>query len=350
MDSEKKEIVINSIIEIFNLSKSYGSEKKAVHALQNISLVIEKGDIYGIIGLSGAGKSTLMRCLSRLIEPTSGKIFFESNNIAQMSKRALCNFRKKIGMIFQHFNLLNSRTVAKNISYPLEIANVSIEEQNRRVAELLGLVGLEGKKKSYPSQLSGGEKQRVGIARALANKPNVLLCDEATSALDPKTTKEILNLLKNIHKKLGITIVLITHDMEVIKQICNKVAVIENGKIVEEGLVVDVFANPKHKTTKHFLQNTSHQIPLEFLKEISPYRKLLRLKFKGKAASEPIISEIVRKFNVNANILLGWIERLQTLCIGTLIIELTGPSEGIAGALNYLTEKAVDYEVVENGF
>lgn len=338
-----------SIIEVDAVSKSYSHAKKTVNALQDVSLVIEKGDIYGIIGLSGAGKSTLIRCLSRLVTPTSGKILFHGNDIARMDKRALRGFRKNVGMIFQHFNLLGSRTVASNISYPLEIANVSKEEQNRRVDELLGVVGLEEKKDAHPSRLSGGEKQRVGIARALANHPEVLLCDEATSALDPKTTREILSLLKNINKKFGVTIVLITHEMEIIKQICNKVAVIENGRIVEKGLVSEVFADPKHITTKHFLQSASHEIPPEFLKEISPNRKLLRLRFKGKVASDPIISEIVRKFNVDANILLGWIDRLQTLSIGTLIIELTGSSQGIADALNYLSLKTVHYEVIENG-
>lgn len=349
MSTERKQTKINPVIEIVAVSKSYVHAKKTVHALREVSLVVEKGDIYGIIGLSGAGKSTLIRCLSRLVVPTSGKIFFHDNDIAHMNKRALRDFRKNIGMIFQHFNLLSSRTVAGNIAYPLEIANVSIKQQNRQVDELLELVGLKEKKEAYPSQLSGGEKQRVGIARALANHPEMLLCDEATSALDPKTTKEILTLLKNIHKKLGITIVLITHDMGVIKQICNEVAVIENGRIVEEGLVSEVFADPKHTTTKHFLQSATHEIPSEFLKEFSPNRKLLRLRFKGKVASDPIISEIVKKFNVNVNILFGWIDRLQTLSIGTLIIELTGSPQGITDALNYFSEKTVHYEVVENG-
>ncbi len=336
------------IISIKSVSKTYKHAGKLSHALQDVSLVIEKSDIYGIIGLSGAGKSTLIRALSRLVTPTSGQILFYDNDIAQMDKSALCEFRKNIGMIFQHFNLLSSRTVAGNIAYPLEIAGVSKQQQNRRVGELLGLVGLKDKKESYPSQLSGGEKQRVGIARALANHPELLLCDESTSALDPKTTREILNLLKTINQNLGVTIVLITHEMEVIKQICHKVAVIEKGSIVEKGLVYDVFSDPQHAITKHFLQNTSHDIPPEFFKEVSPNRKLLRLHFRGKASGEPIISEIVRQFNVNANILLGWLDRLQTSFIGTLIIELTGESQGIQQALDYLAQKTVHYEVLEN--
>jgi D-methionine transport system ATP-binding protein len=242
------------IIQVRALSKRYVHGRKTIHALDTLSLNVEKGEIYGIIGLSGAGKSTLIRCLSRLIIPSSGEVLFHGQDIAHMGKRALRTFRKKVGMIFQHFNLLSARTVAGNISYPLEIAHIPKEEREKRVDELLELVGLEEKREAYPSQLSGGEKQRVGIARALANHPEVLLCDEATSALDPKTTREILHLLKTINRDLGVTIVLITHQMGVIKQICTKVAVIEKGCIVEEGVVSEVFAHPKHPITTHFIQ------------------------------------------------------------------------------------------------
>ncbi len=334
------------MIEIKSLSKSYNLDKQIVHALKDISVSIDKGDVFGIIGLSGAGKSTLIRCLAALVAPSSGTIFFHGQDIAKLANEQLRDFRKNIGMIFQHFNLLTSRTVAENIAYPLEITGS--KDKEKRVDELLALVGLSGKKHAYPSQLSGGEKQRVGIARALATNPEVLLCDEATSALDPKTTREILNLLKSINKHLGVTIVLITHSMEVIKQICTKVAVIEKGQIVEEGLVANVFADPQHVTTKQFLQNSSHEIPPEFFKKPSPNRKLLRLCFKGEVAGEPIISELVRKFNVDANILLGWIDRLQTTTIGTLVIELMGTPEGIQSALKYFSEKSVQYEVIEN--
>lgn len=340
---------MTAMIELVKVSKYYKQRNQIVHALRDVSLKIEKGDVYGIIGLSGAGKSTLIRSLALLVPLTSGKIFFHGNDIAMMNKNELRQFRKNTGMIFQHFNLLDSKTVAGNIAYPMEISGVSAEKRNIRVDELLELVGLTEKKLSYPSQLSGGEKQRVGIARALANHPEVLLCDEATSALDPKTTKEILNLLKMINKQLGVTIILITHEMDVIKQICNKVAVIEKGSIVESGLVSEIFVDPHHPTTKNFLESASHEIPLEFLKEASPNRKLLRLKFKGKAAGEPIMSAIVRKFNVDTNILLGWIDRLQMASVGTLVIELTGTPDGISKALNYLEENAVHYEVIENG-
>ena len=334
--------------ELRAVSKSYTQGKKTVQALQNVSLSIEKGDIYGIIGLSGSGKSTLIRCLSRLVTPSSGTIFFQGNDMADLNKKALRDFRKTVGMIFQHFNLLSSRTVTQNIAYPLEIVGVDKEKRLKKVHELLDLVGLKEKQGAYPSQLSGGEKQRVAIARALASNPDVLLCDEATSALDPKTTRDILNLLHMIHKKLGLTIILITHEMEVVKQICNKLAVIESGRLIEEGLVSDIFVDPKHPTTQRFLQSASHDIPPEFFKLLSPHRKLLKLKFKGKAASQPIISALVRKFNVDANILLGWIDRLQTFTLGILIIELTGAPQGIEEALNYLSENSVHYEVLDH--
>lgn len=339
---------MNEHIKVDSASKVYKHAGKSVYALKDVSLNIERGDVFGIIGLSGAGKSTLIRSLSRLVTLSSGQIFFHEKDIAKMKRRALRKYRRNIGMIFQHFNLLSARSAAENIAYPLEISGVSQKEQTRRIDELLELVNLKEKKDAYPSQLSGGEKQRVGIARGLANQPEVLLCDEATSALDPKTTKEILDLLKDVNNKLKITIVLITHEMEVIKQICNKVAVIEEGQIVEEGPVTEIFSDPKHATTKRFLQSTSHEIPPDFFKEISPNRKLLRLRFKGKVAGDPIISEIVRKFHVDANILLGWIDRLQTLSVGVLIIEITGPPDGIESALQYLSEKQVNYEVIEN--
>ncbi len=337
------------MFKLESVSKRYTFGKQTVHALQDVSLEIGKGDVYGIIGLSGAGKSTLIRCLSRLAEPTSGNIIFHGQNLAHLDKHALRDFRKNIGMIFQHFNLLSSRTVARNIAYPLEIIGMPIDQQNTRVDELLSLVGLQGKKESYPSQLSGGEKQRVGIARALANYPEVLFCDEATSALDPRTTREILSLLKGINKQFGVTIVLITHEMEVIKQICNKVAVIENGKIIEDGLVADIFTEPQHLTTKQLLMTGSHEIPPAFLKAASPNRKLIIIRYRGEVANQPIISEIIRKFNVEANIFLGWIDRLRDLSVGTLGIELTGSPQGINDALNYFTDKNVLYEVIENG-
>lgn len=331
------------LIEILSLSKTY----RHTAALRDISLSIKKKEIFGIIGLSGAGKSTLIRCLARLIEPTSGRIFFENQDISHLKGALLRSFHLKMGMIFQHFNLLSSRTVAGNISYPLEIARVPKEEREKRIDELLDLVGLSLKRNSYPASLSGGEKQRVGIARALANHPEVLLCDEATSALDPRTTQEILALLQSINQKLGVTIVLITHDMTVIKKICHKVAVIHDGTLVEQGPVAEVFSAPTHSITQQFIQGTTHSIPEEFFKPPSPNRKLLRLQFTGAVAGEPLISQIVKKYQVDANILLGWIDHLQTTTVGTLIIELIGSPEGIDLTLVYLTENGVHYEVLK---
>lgn len=335
-------------IVVQNISKCFTHAGKMMRALDDVSLSVEKGDVFGIIGLSGAGKSTLIRALAGLVTPTSGTIVFDGDDLARMDKYDLRAFRKKIGMIFQHFNLLSSRTVAGNIAYPLELAGVSDEDQDRRIDELLDLVGLKEKKESYPSQLSGGEKQRVAIARALATSPEVMFCDEATSALDPVTTKEILALLKKINKTLGVTIVLITHEMDVIKQICNKVAVIEKGKIVEQGFVFQVFADPQHAITKSFLQNTSHELPAHLLKNPSENRKLLRLTFKGKSANEPVISEIIRQFHVDVNILQGWIDNLQDTLVGTLILEIIGDPQNIAKALSYLEQKSAHYEVFEH--
>lgn len=330
------------MIQIDSLSKVYPGNP--IPALNKVHLAIRKGDILGVIGPSGAGKSTLIRCLASLIEPSSGAIFFHGQNIAFNEGEDLRNYRQKIGMVFQHFNLLDSRTVSGNVELPLEIAG---NKDSSRIDELLEIVGLKDKKNSYPSQLSGGEKQRVGIARALANQPEILLCDEATSALDPKTTKEILDLLKDLNQKLGLTIFLITHEMEVIRRICNKVAVMERGEIVEQGLVADIFFSPKKAITKTFLQNATHEVPLEFFKEISPDRKLLRLTFKGKSAGEPNISRIIQMFHVEANILLGWVDNLQTGTIGNLVIELTGAPEAIEKSLSYLKDQGIICEVLE---
>ena len=346
MSTEQSTTDRHFVIKASSVSKIYGQGEGATRALEGVSLTVDKGDIFGIIGLSGAGKSTLIRALAGLIKPSSGQILFHDTDLGALKGKRLRNFRLKMGMIFQHFNLFGSRTVAGNVAYPLEIAGISKPEREKRVEELLKLVGLSSKGGLYPSQLSGGEKQRVGIARALANDPEVLFCDEATSALDPRTTKEILDLLKMVNKKLGVTVVLITHDMEVIKRICNRVSVIEGGKIVEEGLVSQVFAEPKHPTTKQFIQGSSHEIPEEFWKPESPNRRLIRLRFKGSSAGEPLISQIAKMYHVDANILLGWIDCLQTTIVGTLVVELIGPAKGIEEALGYLAEKNVHHEVL----
>lgn len=334
------------LIEIIGLTKRYYGKKNAdIHALRHLNLTVEKGDIFGIIGQSGAGKSTLIRCLACLEKPSFGEILVSGKNICLLEGKELRNYYKSIGMIFQHFNLLSSRTVQENIAYPLEVIGMDAESIRKRVYELIALVGLEEQKEQYPAQLSGGQKQRVGIARALATDPEILFCDEATSALDPKTTKEILALLKKIQVRLGLTIVLITHQMEVIKQICNKVAVLEKGEIKESGTLAHVFVHPTHSATKSFVQNTLHEIPSHFFKDIAPNKQLLHLHFKGEKADQPIISQLVRKYNVDANILLGWIDSLQTVTVGNLVVQLTGEPANIEQALQYLKKLEIQYEV-----
>jgi D-methionine transport system ATP-binding protein len=333
------------LIELKDLHKEYKSGSDKVYAVKNVNIKVETGDIYGIIGFSGAGKSTLVRCINRLEEPTSGEVYIKGNNITKLKGQNLREVRKKIGMIFQHFNLLSSRTVAENIAYPMEISGISKEEQNKRIDELLDLVELKDKKNVYPAQLSGGQKQRVGIARALANAPDILLCDEATSALDPKTTLSILRLIKSINQHLGLTVVIITHEMEVIKQVCTKVAVMEQGQIIEQGLVTDIFSKPTHPTTKSFVQNVTHDIPKEFYMEES---NLYRLSFKGTRTKEPIISHMIKKFNVDVNILLGGVDHLQDNIVGNLVVELTGDVNEIEKAIEYLGINNVQCEVIKN--
>lgn len=336
------------LIEVIALSKRFYHKKdEDIHALRHVNLTIEKGDIFGIIGQSGAGKSTLIRCLAGLEKPSFGEIIVHGKDICLFQGKELRNYYKSIGMIFQQFNLLSSRTVVENIAYPLEISGINSETIRKRVDELIVLVGLENQKNQYPAQLSGGQKQRVGIARALATDPEILFCDEATSSLDPKTTKEVLALLKKIQKKMGLTIVLITHEMEVIKQICNKVAVLERGELVETGSLAQIFVNPQQPTTKTFVQNTVHEIPAHFFKEIAPNCQLLHLYFRGQKADQPIISQLVREFNVDANILLGWIDSLQTVTVGNLVIQLTGEPVNIQQALCYLQSLEIEYEVHE---
>ena len=332
-----------SLIEFRGVSKRYPSrEKKDMEALRHVNFSVEKGDTFGIIGQSGAGKSTLLRCLATLEKPSFGQILINGELITEMKERELRGVRKELGLVFQHFNLFSSRTVYENIAYPLEVAGVDKEERGRRVSELIGLVGLEEQRDAYPAQLSGGQKQRVGIARALANEPEILLCDEATSALDPKTTEEILLLIKSLQKRLDLTVVLITHEMEVVKAICNKVAVLSRGEVVEVGPLSQVFVEPKHKATKEFVQKTIHEIPTHLL---SKKGKVVHLHFKGKTADQPIITKMVRMFNIDANILLGWIDSLQSVTVGNLILELTG--EGIEDAITFLRNQQISVEEVE---
>jgi D-methionine transport system ATP-binding protein len=334
------------LIEVFQLFKYFFSNGNTITALDNISLSIEKGDVFGIIGQSGAGKSTLLRCLSTLDKPSKGQIFFQGEDFSRLGSKALRKTRKSIGMIFQHFHLLSSRSVAENVSLSLEIQHGKHPDPQKKINELLELVGLLHKKDLYPSQLSGGEKQRVAIARALANDPKVLFCDEATSALDPKTTKEILQLLKTLNQKLGLTIVLITHEMDVIKRICNKVAVIHHGTIIEQGSVLDVFSQPKENLTQTFLQNSTHELPLDKWKEENDGKTLLRLHFRGEAAHKPVISHLITQFGIEVNILLGWIDFVQSTMLGTLTVEIKASPQKLETAFSYLKENKVRYEVL----
>lgn len=336
------------VIAVEELVKIYQTQTTPpFKALNGINFSVKKGEIFGLIGMSGAGKSTLIRCLTCLEHPTEGRIFLGGCDLVSLSNSKLRAARKKIGMIFQHFNLFSARTALENVSYPLEIEKIKPQIRKKRALELLALVGLKGKESLYPSQLSGGEKQRVAIARALANAPEVLLSDEATSALDPRTTDTILELLSKLNHELGLTIVMITHEMKVIKQICTHVAVLEHGEIVESGSVADVFATPRHLTTRHFLLNLVHDIPKHFL----PSRKdaeLLRLTFRKKEAGRPIISQLVKNYQVDVNILLGGIDMLKTETIGHLIIELSGPVEERIRARLFLEEQGVHCEEVRN--
>jgi len=341
------------VIKLENLHKTYQGDTGSLEALRGVSAHIPEGEIFGVIGKSGAGKSTLIRCINMLERPTSGSVVVDGEELTTMPERKLRDVRKKIGMIFQHFNLLSSRTVYDNIAFPLELAGKSAAEIAAAVDPLLELVGLTDKKNQYPAQLSGGQKQRIGIARALANNPKVLLCDEATSALDPQTTHSILTLLKDINQRFGLTIVIITHEMQVIKEICDRVAVIENGLIIEEGSVVDLFVRPQTPTTREFIRTIiNHDMPEIFADiDFSPVpipggTLMLRLSFIGASANEPIIAGVLRRFNVEVNILFGNIDHLKNTPFGTLLVELSGEDSAIQAALNYLNAKELGIEVI----
>ena len=301
-------------IELRGLSKVYQIPGGEVQALNNINLTIEQGDIYGIIGMSGAGKSTLIRCLNRLDTPTDGQVLIDGQNILAMSKKQLLQTRRRMAMIFQQFNLLMQKNVARNVRYPLEIAGAPKKQANERVMELLKIVGLEEKANAYPAHLSGGQKQRVAIARALASNPEMLLCDEATSALDPMTTQSILELLKKINAELGITVVLITHEMAVIRQICNKVAILDGGKLVEQGTVDDVFMHTKSAAGKRLfgiLPENEDDIPAQ---------PALRIVFDGAAADQPIISRLVKDLGFDVNILAADMHQFNGKTYGQMMV------------------------------
>ncbi len=330
------------------MAKTFVLGKRRVEAVKDVSLTIQKGEIFGIIGFSGAGKSTLLRLVNLLESPSNGSISIQGEDLSSFSAKEVRKLRRRIGMIFQNFNLFTSRTVAGNIAYPLKLAGKPKGEIKARVDELLQFVGLTDKANDYPEQLSGGQKQRVGIARALANSPDILICDEATSALDPDTTNEILRLLKKVNKDLGITILLITHEMNVIQTICDRVAVMENGEVIESGNVFETFTDPQHPTTKRFIQSVQQDRPSESLLQQwqqSGGKNLYRVIFKGELANRPLLSQISRKNNVDVNIVYGSVQELQEKFFGNLLVSFEGEASAIHTVIAEL-EKEVSIEEV----
>ncbi len=343
------------MIELEHIIKDFGTGEKQVHAVQDVSLTIDQGEIFGIIGFSGAGKSTLVRCINLLERPTSGRVTVDGQDMTALSPRELRQARKRIGMIFQHFNLMPSRTVADNVAYPLRGSGLTKAQMKEKVSHLLALVDIEDKAGAYPRQLSGGQKQRVAIARALANDPKVLLCDEATSALDPQTTKDVLHLIRRLNEELGITVVVITHEMAVVKEICHRVAVMEKGQLIESGDVFSIFADPKEELTRSFIQTTSNLQKINELieekaqiAELQPGQLIVRLSYIQRNTSEPLISTASRNFNVDFNIIFADVEIIQNAPIGGTVAILSGQRENITAAVEYLIEKDVEVEVIKD--
>ncbi len=338
------------MIQLENVHKRFQLNRSEIVAVDDVTLNIEEGEIFGVIGYSGAGKSTLIRLLNGLEVPTSGSIVIHGQEMTTLKGAGLRNARQKISMIFQHFNLLWSRTVEENIMFPLEIAGVKKSARKQKVKELINLVGLTGREQAYPAQLSGGQKQRVGIARALANDPEVLLCDEATSALDPETTNAILDLLTDINEKLGLTIVLITHEMHVIRKICHRVAVMEAGKVVEMGNVLEVFQSPQADITKNFISQVTDtedtDVAMAHLMEGAPHGKLIKLAFIGERTEQPVLAELIRKFPIDVNIVQGNISTTRDGAYGTLVLQLVGDVAVIAEAMAFLDANEVKTEVL----
>ncbi|MCG2351621.1 methionine ABC transporter ATP-binding protein [Staphylococcus epidermidis] len=341
------------MIKLNQIVKRYHTKDKDVLAVDHVDLNIESGSIFGVIGFSGAGKSTLIRMFNNLESPTSGEIIIDGDNISQLSKSQLRKKRQKVSMIFQHFNLLWSRNVLKNVTFPLEIAGVPSGLAKQKALELIELVGLKGRESAYPSELSGGQKQRVGIARALANDPDVLLCDEATSALDPQTTDEILDLLLKVREQQNLTIVLITHEMHVIRRICDEVAVMENGKVIEQGAVSKVFENPQHEVTKRFVKddlNDDFEDSLEYLEPLDYDAYIVRLNFTGENTTEPIISYMTKTHNIDVNILEANIKNTKNGSLGFLVIHIPHICEEHFKQFKHnLHEQHVNVEVLKHG-
>ncbi|HEY4399067.1 MAG TPA: methionine ABC transporter ATP-binding protein [Lactobacillaceae bacterium] len=356
----------DTLISLKNIDVTFQQKKKAIIAVKDVSIDIERGDVYGIVGYSGAGKSTLVRVINLLQEPTSGQVvvngesFFDraadATTKTVIRENELRQRRQKIGMIFQHFNLLNERTVTENVAFALAHSPLKPAERLKKVAELLNLVGLSDRADNYPAQLSGGQKQRVAIARALANDPEILISDEATSALDPKTTNQILALLKKLNVELGVTIVLITHEMQAVKEIANKVAVMQDGEIIERGSLLDIFAQPREQLTKEFIETataidkavaTIQTQPA--VTHLASNELFVRLSYVGQSTEEPFITRLYRDFGVTANILYGNIEVLQNTPVGSLLVVLSGENTNLTNALDFLKDQNIRTTILKNG-
>ncbi|MGI6215058.1 MAG: methionine ABC transporter ATP-binding protein [Christensenellales bacterium] len=338
-------------IQLINVNKTFDANTaKQVKAVRNANIEIKRGEIYGIIGFSGAGKSTLVRLINLLERPSSGQVIIDGQDLTKVSEKELLKRRKKIGMIFQHFNLFESRTVEDNIAFPLSLKK---RDAQKRIDYLLEITGLQDKRLSYPNQLSGGQKQRVGIARALANEPDILLCDEATSALDPETTGEVLKLLKKLNKELGITIVLITHQMSVVKEMCDRVAVMDGGKIIEEDTLYNIFSSSKQDITRRFIDTASNvRSAIALIKEspellgVKIGDVVARLDFNENSTKEAIISSISRKYNIDISIIFGDVETVGGLPLGTLIVAFKGENKAVQNAIDDLKQKDLQLEVL----
>ncbi|MDQ0338255.1 D-methionine transport system ATP-binding protein [Caldalkalibacillus uzonensis] len=333
------------MIKLERVSKTFVSKNKEVQALKEVSLEVKKGEIFGVIGYSGAGKSTLIRCVNLLERPTSGKVWVDGTELTALSSAKLRDVRKKIGMIFQGFNLLKTATVYENIAIPLKLAGLPSSEVERRVKEYVSVVGLDDKLEHYPSQLSGGQKQRVAIARALAHEPEVLLSDEATSALDPETTDSILELLLKINRQFNITILLITHEMHVIQKVCDRVAVMENGQVIEEGRVFEIFTHPQHSITKKFVNSLfNEEVPEAVVDRLQATGPIITLSFVGESAGDPALAEVSKRFDVYPNILSGQITQLKDKPFGRLVVHLKGDESQTQQAIQYLLSRGIKVE------
>lgn len=337
------------MIELKNIKKTFVSNKKEITAVDGVNITVKKGEIHGVIGYSGAGKSTLIRCVNLLEEPTEGEVIIDGQDLMKISKSALREVRGKVGMIFQHFNLLKTVTVYDNIAIPLKLSGVPKKEIHARVEKYLKIVGLEDRATNYPAQLSGGQKQRVAIARALSLEPTILLSDEATSALDPETTDSILDLLLQINKDLGITILLITHEMNVIQKICDEVYVMEQGQVIEQGTTIDLFTAPQHPTTRKFLNTISQrQLSNSLIDSLNVTGAVTRLTFIGASTGKPALAEVSKKFSVTPNILAANIIELKNGIVGNITVHLEGQATDLRLALDYLQDAGIRIEQLGN--